>query len=86
MSMKRYRKSGKWRARTDIPALEKAGKDAARLQEAPDEDWSHIGQVISRILNKLLERYMDEESIRLENCRQKKRGFYTSAEASAKDD
>ncbi len=83
--MNKYRPKGKPRGKENIPALQKAGDDAARMSKSPDEDLSRAGQTIERLANKLMEmRKQQQENLDAHNRGSKK--FYTSADASVIDD
>ncbi len=83
--MNKYRPKGKPRGRENIPALQKAGDDAALMRESPDEDLSRAGQVMGRLANKLIEMRKEQlEKLDARNRGSKK--FYTSADASVIDD
>lgn len=76
---------GQPRGRENISALQKAEKDTACLRENPDESLSRMGRVIGRIVAKLIDARREQQSTR-QSGGEKRKFFYTSAEASAKDD
>lgn len=83
--MNKYRPKGKPRGWENIPALKKAGDDANKMRESSDEDLSRMGQILGRLANKLIEvRHKQQTKQQAQNRGSKK--FYTSADASAKDD
>lgn len=69
----------------NVPALQKAENDARRMSKNTDEDLSHIGEVIERITNRLIQTRREKRTAQITDKGTKKR-FYTSADASAKDD
>lgn len=83
--MNKYRPKGKPRGPENIPALQKAGDDALRMSESPDEDLSRAGQALGRLANKLIEMRHEQRAKREARNRGSKK-FYTSADASVIED
>jgi hypothetical protein len=82
----KYRQKSKPRGRENVAALQKAENDAQRMRGSRDGDLSRMGQAIENIVRKLLAARKEKQAEQeIKNQGSKKR-FYTSADASAKDD
>jgi hypothetical protein len=81
----KYQPRGKPRGQENIPALKKAGDDAARMKESSDEDLSHIGQTIEKLADKLIAMRKEQQEKKEAHHRGSKK-FYTSADASVVED
>lgn len=78
----------KVRGRPNISALEDAGKMASGMSKSPDKDVAHFGEVLARITGKLCELRKAQLAIQKQRAvnRGSKKIFYTSAQASVRED